>query len=171
MSGSTPVSSSIEALPVGQTEPAVVVNVSQSPAARAWRRFRRNRLGFTSLVIFCTLVVMSLFAELLSNDKPFLVRYDGHYYFPMVKDYPETTFGGDFPSTADYLDPAINKRITEGGNFALYTLNPYGSKTIAYYNKASAPPPPSPPQCLATDGRVRHPRAQPAQHRGRRRER
>jgi microcin C transport system permease protein len=129
--------------------------VSQSPAARAWRRFRRNRLGFTSLVIFCTLVVLSLCAEVISNDKPFVVRYNGDYYFPMVKTYPETTFGGDFPSAADYLDPVVKKRITEGGNFALYTLNPYGSRTIAYYNKDPFPAPPSAQNWLGTDERGR----------------
>ncbi len=155
MSGSTPVSSSIEVIPVGQTEPAVVLNVSQSPAARAWRRFRRNRLGFASLVIFCILVAMSLFAELLSNDKPFLVRYNGQYYFPIVKEYPETTFGGDFPSAADYLEPNTNRRITTGDNFALYTVNPYGSKTIAYYNKDPFPAPPSATNWLGTDERGR----------------
>ncbi|MCG2593519.1 ABC transporter permease [Ramlibacter sp. XY19] len=155
MSGSTPVSSSIEAIPVGQTEPPVVVSVSQSPAARAWRRFRRNRLGFTSLVIFCVLVAMSLFAELLSNDKPIVVRYDGHYYFPMVKEYPETTFGGDFPSPADYLNPDLNRRITSGDNFALYTLNRYGSRTISYYNPDPFPAPPSAMNWLGTDERGR----------------
>jgi microcin C transport system permease protein len=82
---------------------------SLSPRAR-WLRFRRNRLGFWSLVMFCVLVVLSLFAELLSNDKPLVVRYEGQFYFPVVKDYPETTFGGDFPTPADYLDPFIQEQ-------------------------------------------------------------
>ena len=77
MSGSTPVSNSIEAIPAGQTaQPALMPSVSQSPAARAWRRFRRNRLGFISLVIFCAVVVLSLFAEVLSTDKPFVARVE-----------------------------------------------------------------------------------------------
>ena len=54
-----------------------------SPSARAWQRFRRNRLGFGSLIIFVTLFVMSLGAELLSNDKPLVVRFDGQWYFPV----------------------------------------------------------------------------------------
>jgi microcin C transport system permease protein len=82
-----------------------------SPARRAWRRFRRNKPGFYSLVLFCTLVVLSLCAELVSNDRPLLVRYEGGYYFPMVKDYSEKTFGGDFDTTTDYLDPFIRERL------------------------------------------------------------
>jgi len=156
MSGSIPVSSSIEAIPAGQTaQPALMPPVSQSPAARAWRRFRRNRLGFVSLVLFCALVVVSLFAEILSTDKPLVVRYNGAFYFPIVKDYPETVFGGDFPSNADYLDPVINKRITEGDNWALYGINPYGAKTIAYWSPHPFPSPPSAENWLGTDERGR----------------
>ena len=79
--------------------------VSLSPSQRAWQRFKRNRLGYWSLVIFCALVVLSLFAELISNDRPLIVRYEGTTYFPMVKDYSEKTFGGDFDTTTDYLSP------------------------------------------------------------------
>ena len=50
---------------------------SNSPSRRAWLRFKRNRLGFWSLVAFCTLVVLSLGAELISNDRPLIVRYEG----------------------------------------------------------------------------------------------
>src|SRR3569832_2312085 len=102
------------------------IAVSQSPAARAWRRFRRDRLGFVSLVIFGVLVLVSLFAELISNDKPIVVHYEGQFYFPMVRDYPETTFGGDFPTPADYLDPHIRQRLRDKNICAIYTINPYG---------------------------------------------
>jgi microcin C transport system permease protein len=150
------VSSSIDfpadAAPPAELPPAPV---SQSPAARAWRRFRRNRLGFTSLVIFCTLVVLSLFAELISNDRPLLVRYQGEFYFPMLHEYPETTFGGDFPAPADYRDPFIRKKLTEGGNWAIYTLNPYGPETLSYYAKYPFPSPPSRENLLGTDERGR----------------
>ena len=60
---------------------------SISPGRRAWQRFRRNRLGYYSLVLFCLLVVLSLFAEVLSNDKPLLASYQGKLYFPLLKDY------------------------------------------------------------------------------------
>ncbi|MBI5277980.1 MAG: ABC transporter permease [Burkholderiales bacterium] len=128
---------------------------SQSPAARAWRRFRRNRLGFTSLAIFLVLVTASLFAELLSNDKPFVVRYNGEFYFPMVNTYPEKTFGGDFESPTDYNDPRIRKNLSSGSNWALFPVNRYGSGTIAYHNPLPFPSPPSADNWLGTDERGR----------------
>ena len=128
---------------------------SLSPGRRAWRRFRANRLGFWSLVLFCTLVVISLGAELVSNDRPLIVRYEGQTYFPMLKDYPETTFGGDFQTPADYLDPYVRRRITEGGNWALYTLNPYGAHTLNYFAKSPNPSGPSRDNWLGTDDRGR----------------
>ena len=71
------------------------VTPSLSPSARAWRRFKRNRLGYWSLVLFCLLVVGSLFAEVLSNDRPLVVRYEGTTYFPMLKDHPEVQMAKD----------------------------------------------------------------------------
>ena len=76
-------------------------------------RFRRNRLGFVSLVIFCALVLLSLAAELVSNDRPLLVVYQGQAYWPIARDYPETTFGGDFATPTDYLDPFIRQKLSE----------------------------------------------------------
>jgi microcin C transport system permease protein len=64
-----------------------------SPSARAWQRFRRNRLGFGSLIIFVTLFILSLGAEFLSNDKPLVVRFEGQWYFPVVQTLPEKVFG------------------------------------------------------------------------------
>ncbi|PWW43592.1 microcin C transport system permease protein [Melaminivora alkalimesophila] len=128
---------------------------SLSPRQRAWRRFRANRLGFWSLVVFCTLVLLSLGAELVSNDRPLLVRYEGEFYFPLVRDYPETSFGGDFSTPADYLDPFVRQRITEGGNWALYTLNPYGPDTLNYFTREPNPAPPSRENWLGTDDRGR----------------
>jgi ABC-type microcin C transport system permease subunit YejE len=66
------------------------------------------------------LVVLSLFAELLSNDKPLIVRYEGQTYLPLLHDYPETTFGGDFHTPTDYLDPFIRQRLGEGDNWAIF---------------------------------------------------
>jgi microcin C transport system permease protein len=120
-----------------------------SPSQRAWRRFRRNRLGFVSLVIFCTLVVLSLFAEVISNDKPLVVRYNGEFYLPLVKDYPETTFGGDFQTATDYLDPFIREQLTKDGNWAIYPPNPYGAKTINYFAKSPNPAGPTRTTCWA----------------------
>lgn len=134
---------------------SAVSSVSLSPSRRAWRRFKRQRLGYWSLVIFCALGLMSLCAELVSNDRPLLVRYQGQTYFPMLKDYPETTFGGDFATPTDYLDPFIRERITQGDNWALYTLNPYGPNTLNYFAEAPNPSAPSRQNWLGTDDRGR----------------
>ncbi|QBM28239.1 ABC transporter permease [Hydrogenophaga pseudoflava] len=128
---------------------------SLSPSRRAWQRFKRNRLGYWSLVLFCTLVVLSLFAELISNDRPLVVRYEGKTYFPMVQDLPETTFGGDFESDTDYLDPFIRERITQGDSWAIYAPNPYGPKTLNYFAKEPNPSRPTAENWLGTDDRGR----------------
>ncbi|MET4574918.1 ABC transporter permease [Ottowia thiooxydans] len=131
--------------------PALVL----SPRARAWQRFKRNRLGFWSLILFVTLVVLSLFAEVLSNDDPLLVRYEGKFYFPVVKTYSEKTFGGDFETETDYLDPFIKQQFSKPGNWAVYPLNPYGAKTINYFAKSPNPAPPTTENWLGTDDRGR----------------
>ena len=132
-----------------------VPTVSPSPGQRAWRRFKRNRLGFWSLVIFSVLVVASLFAEVLSTDKPLVVRYEGTTYFPVLRDYSEKTFGGDFETPADYLDPFIRERITKGGNWALYAPNPYGPKTLNYFATSPNPAAPSRENFFGSDDRGR----------------
>ena len=82
---------------------------------RRWRSFRRNSRAFWSLVIFTVLFVLSLFAELIANDKPIVVHYRGDYYFPSYNFYPEKTFGGDFGTEAIYSDPAVQCLIVSGG--------------------------------------------------------
>ena len=77
-----------------------------------WNRFRANRLGYWRWGIFGVLFVLSLFAEIIANDRPLLVRYEGSFYVPIVKDYSEKTFGGDFPTPTDYLDPDIKKTFS-----------------------------------------------------------
>ena len=134
---------------------SAVPTVSPSPGRRAWRRFKRNRLGFWSLVLFSVLVALSLFAEVLSTDKPLVVRYEGTTYFPVLRDYSEKTFGGDFETPADYLDPFIRKRITQGGNWAVYAPNPYGPKTLNYFASSPNPAPPSRENFFGSDDRGR----------------
>ncbi len=128
---------------------------SASPSRRAWLRFKRNRLGFWSLVIFCTLVVLSLGAELISNDRPIIARYEGQTYFPMFKDYAEKTFGGDFATNTDYLDPFIRAQLAKPGNWALFAPNPYGPKTLNYFAKLPNPSAPTVDNWLGTDDRGR----------------
>jgi microcin C transport system permease protein len=128
---------------------------SPSPARRAWARFRRNRLGFWSLLLFCALVGVSLLAELVSNDRPLVVSYQGTLYWPMVRDYPETTFGGDFATPTDYLDPFIRDTLAAPGNWAVFAPNPYGYKTLNYFAALPNPAPPSAQNWLGTDDRGR----------------
>ena len=142
-------------LPVAAAERLPPLPSSASPSRRAWLRFKRNRLGFWSLVVFVTLVVLSLLAEVISNDKPLVVRYDGQFYFPIVKTYSEKTFGGDFETETDYLDPFIRDRFSKDGNWAIYPPNPYGSKTINYFAKEPNPSAPSRDNWLGTDDRGR----------------
>ncbi|PJE30429.1 ABC transporter permease [Pseudooceanicola antarcticus] len=82
---------------------------------RRWRNFRRNRRAFWSLVVFCVLFGLSLFAEFLANDRPILVQYRGSYYTPIFSFYPETEFGGDFRTEAVYRDPEVQCLIETGG--------------------------------------------------------
>lgn len=135
-----------------QPRPAVP---PQSPARRAWRRFRSNRLGYTSLVSFLVLFGLSLIAEALSNDKPLVVRYQGEWYFPLLQDLPETTFGGDFHSPTDYHDPLIRDNLGQPGNFALYPLNKYHHSSINYFSSSPNPAPPDADNVLGTDDRGR----------------
>jgi microcin C transport system permease protein len=128
---------------------------SVSPGRRAWRRFRRNRLGFVSLVLFSLLVVGCLFAEVLSNDKPLLVRYEGSFYVPLLRDYPETTFGGDFATPTDYLDPFVQEKLASGGNWAIFPPNRYGPRTLNYFAKSPNPAAPSRENVFGTDDRGR----------------
>ena len=106
-------------------------------------------------MVFAFLVVVSLASELVSNDKPLLVRYEGQLYVPMLHDYPETTFGGDFQTPTDYLDPYITERLSKDGNWAIYTLNRYGANTLNYFAKAPSPSGPSRDNWLGTDDRGR----------------
>ena len=85
-----------------------------SLSKRRWRRFCRNRRGFYSLLIFGSLFFLSLFAEAISNDVPLLVVYEGENYFPLFVEYPETTFGGDFETETDYLDPYMAELMSSG---------------------------------------------------------
>ncbi|MFD1510323.1 ABC transporter permease [Lacimonas salitolerans] len=82
---------------------------------RRWNNFKRNRRAFWSLIIFSVLFGLSLFAEFIANDKPILVQYQGEYYTPVLRFYPETAFGGDFQTEANYRDPVVQCLIASGG--------------------------------------------------------
>ncbi len=116
--------------------------------------FRANRRGFWSLWIFLFLFGISLFAEFVANDRPLLVRYDGAFYMPVLFDYPETTFGGEFPTEADYRDPYVAELIDAKG-WMIWPLIPYSYTTINYDLPTPAPAPPSADNWLGTDDQGR----------------
>ncbi len=132
-----------------------VVSKSISPGRRAWNRFKRNRLGYWSLVIFVAMVLVSLVAELVSNDRPLIVKYQGQFYYPIAYSYSEKTFGGDFDTETDYLDPFIRSQFKKDGNWAIFAPNPYGAKTLNYFAKEPNPSGPSSENLLGTDDRGR----------------
>ena len=120
-----------------------------------WQRFKTNRRGYISLWIFLGLFGLSLCAEIIANDKPLVVRYDGHFYFPVVKNQPETVFGGDFATPTDFLDPDIRHNITSGSNWAIYPPIKYSYETLNYFAPSPNPAPPSWQNWLGTDDRGR----------------
>jgi microcin C transport system permease protein len=120
-----------------------------------WQRFKANRLGYTSLWIFLILFGLSLCAELIANDKPLVVRYQGQFYFPILQSQPETVFGGDFATPTDFLDPDIRRSITSKGNWAIYPPIPYSFETLNYFAKSPNPAAPSVDNWLGTDDRGR----------------
>lgn len=128
---------------------------SRSPWRRAWVRFTRHRRGYWSLWTFLALFALSLAAELISNDRPLLARYEGRLYVPLLADYPETAFGGDFPTPTDYLDPFIVERLERPGNWAMRAPNRYSHDTINYFAPSPNPAAPSRVNWLGTDDRGR----------------
>ncbi len=127
---------------------------SLGPWRRVWQRFRRHRRGYLSLWLFSILFVLSLGAELLANNRPLLVYYQHQLYLPLIHDYPETTFGGDFATNADYTDPYVIAKIREHG-WLLRAPIPFSYDTIDYYNPVPNPAPPNARHWLGTDDRGR----------------
>lgn len=121
---------------------------------RRWAQFRANRRGWWSLWIFLVLFILSLFAEFLANERPLLVHYDGGWYVPVLVSYPETTFGGDFPTEAEYRDPYVAELINADG-WMLWPPLRYHYRTINFESEAAAPAPPSAENWLGTDDQGR----------------
>ena len=84
-------------------------------AQRRIRAFAANRRALTALVVFVAVFVLTLFAELIANDRPLLLKYNGKLYFPVLAEYTEQEFGGDFPTPADYRDEFVRQNIEKSG--------------------------------------------------------
>ena len=117
---------------------------------RRLANFRANGRGYWSFWIMLTLFVLSLFAELIANDKPLLVSFKGHLYVPVLRDYPETTFGGDFDTPADYRDATIKALIEKDGAIT-WPLISFSYDTINFNLPVPAPAPPSSVNLFGTD--------------------
>ena len=116
--------------------------------------FRSSKRGMISLAVFGLLFFVSLFAEFLANNKPILISYDGAFYSPMVRDYPETTFGGDFPTNTVYSDPEVQKLI-EAKGWILWPPIPYSYDTVLKGEGRTTLQPPSRQHWRGTDDRGR----------------
>lgn len=122
--------------------------------ARRIANFRANRRGLIALYLFLAVFLVTLFAEFIANDRPLLVKYDGHYYVPVLATYPETAFGGEFETEADYRDPFVRDLISAKG-WAVWPLIPFSYRTINYDLDQPAPSPPSAVNWLGTDDQGR----------------
>ena len=121
---------------------------------RRLQNFKLNKRGLYSFWIFSFLFVISIFADFVSNDKPLLISYKNNYYFPIVQSYSETTFGGDFETEADYLDPYVKKLINDEG-WIIMPIIPFSYNTIIRDLNLPAPSPPSKINWLGTDDQAR----------------
>jgi len=119
---------------------------------RRWQNFKSNRRGYWSLWIFLVLFVVSLFAEFIANDKPFMIAHDGRLYFPSIVTYSETSFGGEFETAADYRDPYLQKLIAEKGGRIWWPLIRYSYST---HNLDLPTPAPSPPTWMLTEAQCK----------------
>ena len=132
-----------------------VASIRLTPLTRRrLHRFRANRRGWWSLWIFVILFITTLLAEVIANDKPFLVYFKGDVYFPIVKAYSETTFGGDFLTEADYRSPYLSELIERDG-WTVWPIVRYHHRTVAWDLPVPAPAPPDRNHWLGTDDQAR----------------
>ena len=120
-----------------------------------WEKFKLSKRNLYSLYIFSFLFVLSIFAEVISNDKPILMMIDDKLYFPLIIDYNEVHFGGVFETEADYKDNFMQDLIKKDDNWAVFPLNPNSYNTINLNNSTPNPAPPSMHNYLGTDDRGR----------------
>ncbi len=130
--------------------------ISLSPInQRRLENFKANRRGYWSMILFLGLFVLSLFAEVIANDKPLLISYKGGYFTPFLIEYPETAFGGDFETETDYRDPFVQELIDEEEGWILWPPIRYSYTTINYDLTSPAPSPPDGENWLGTDDQGR----------------
>jgi microcin C transport system permease protein len=121
---------------------------------RRLQNFRRNKRGFWSLWIFLAVFALTLPAEMIANDKPLLVSFDGDFYYPVFESYAETEFGGEFETETDYRDPYVQELI-EANGWIVWPIIAFRYDTINYELDVPAPSPPSGENWLGTDDQAR----------------
>lgn len=121
---------------------------------RRLQLFKAHKRGYYSLWLFLGLFMLAMCAEFISNDKPILVRYDSSFYMPIFNIYPETAFGGEFETEADYRDEFVAELISAKG-WMIWPLIRYSYDTINYSLEQPAPSPPSAENWLGTDDQAR----------------
>lgn len=121
---------------------------------RRLRQFRANSRGYWSLWVFLVLFTVCLLSNFIANSKPLLVKFDGHFYVPVLSQYSETTFGGDFETETDYRDPHVKELINAKG-WIIWPLIRFSYDTINYDLPVPAPSPPTKENILGTDDQGR----------------
>ncbi len=120
-----------------------------------WKNSKSSKRSLYSLYIFMFLFIVSLFSEMLSNDKPIIMNIDDRVYYPYIIDYVETDFGGELETTPDYKGFFIMNLLKNENNWAIFPINPHSYNSINFNNLNPNPAPPSNDNLLGTDDRGR----------------
>lgn len=118
------------------------------------KRFKHNTIGYYSFWLFLLIFLASLLANFIANDKPIMVKYQDSYYFPVAKDYAETSFGGVFETPTNYQDPAVRALINQHG-FMLEPVIHFADQTPSVGRGEPFPAPPNAQNWLGTDDQGR----------------
>ena len=144
--------------PPAQAQPAdaavetrLITEAPRSPSQRAWARFKRNRFGYVSLWLFAVIMLVATFAEVVSNDRPFIAHIDGKTWYPILSNPSDRDLGGDFATAADWKDPFIVGQLSKPGNWKIGTINPHSANSADYFSKSPSPSAPSASNWLGTD--------------------
>jgi microcin C transport system permease protein len=142
--------------PKQEVVPQKILGMRVTPLTeRRLQSFKSNRRGYWSFWIFLVLFVVTLCAEVVANDKPLIVQFNGNYYFPVIQTHPETAFGGDFETEAEYREAEVQKLITDKGGWLLWPPIRYSYGTVNFGLTQPAPSPPSAENLLGTDDQAR----------------
>ncbi len=118
------------------------------------QRFRKNKIGYYSFLLFLLIFTACMAVNFIANDKPILVKYQDNYFFPVAKAYPETTFGGIFETETNYQDPVVQELITQQG-FMIMPIIPFADQTPSISRTEAFPAPPNSINWLGTDDQGR----------------